>query len=52
MGPQHPKDVVRDASRDLTGIVGELAILKADASQWLTGPEYEKHCGSAWRSRT
>ena len=31
----------RDAARDLTGIVGELATLKADAAQWLTGPEYE-----------
>jgi hypothetical protein len=41
MGPQHPKDVARDAARDLTGIVGELATLKADAAQWLTGPEYE-----------
>ncbi len=41
MGPQHPKDVARDAARDLTGIVGELATLKADATQWLTGPEYE-----------
>jgi hypothetical protein len=41
VGPQHPKDVARDAARDLTGIVGELATLKADASQWLTSPEYE-----------
>jgi hypothetical protein len=41
VGPQHPKDVARDAARDLTGIVGELATLKADAAQWLTGPEYE-----------
>jgi hypothetical protein len=41
VGPQHPKDVARDASRDLTGIVGELATLKAEAAQWLTGPEYE-----------
>jgi hypothetical protein len=41
MGPQHPKDVARNAARDLTGIVGELATLKADASQWLTRPEYE-----------
>ena len=40
MGPQHPKDVARDAARDLTGIVGELATLKGDASQWLTGPGY------------
>jgi hypothetical protein len=41
VGPQHPKEVTRDAARDLTGIVGELATLKADAAQWLTGPEYE-----------
>ena len=41
MGPQHPKDVARDTARDLSGIVGELATLKADAGQWLTGPEYE-----------
>ena len=41
MGPQHPKDVAREASRDLTGIVGELATLKAEAAQWLTAPEYE-----------
>ena len=41
MGSQHPKDVARDAARDLTGIVGELATLKADAAQWLAGPEYE-----------
>jgi hypothetical protein len=41
VGPQDPKDVARDTARDLTGIVGELATLKADAAQWLTGPEYE-----------
>ncbi len=41
MGPQHPKDVAREAARNLTGIVGELATLKADAAQWLTAPEYE-----------
>jgi hypothetical protein len=41
VGPQHRKDVARDAARDLSGIVGELATLKADASQWLTEPEYE-----------
>ena len=28
-------------ARDLTRIVGELTTLKADTSQWLTGPEYE-----------
>jgi hypothetical protein len=41
MGPQDPKDVTRDTARDLSGLVGELAALKADASQWLTEPEYE-----------
>jgi hypothetical protein len=42
VGPQHrTKDVARDAARALTGIVGKLATLKADASQLLTGPEYE-----------
>ena len=32
--------VSRRRLRDLTGIVGELATLKGDAAQWLTGPEY------------
>jgi hypothetical protein len=41
VGPQHPKDVARDIARDLSGIVGELAVLKGDTAQWLTGPEYE-----------
>jgi hypothetical protein len=41
VGPQNPKDVARGAARDLTGIVGELAVLKGDAAQWLTAPEYE-----------
>ncbi len=41
MGPQEPKDVTQAITRDLTGIVGELATLKGDAAQWLTGPEYE-----------
>jgi hypothetical protein len=40
MGPQDPKDVVRDTARDLSALVGELAALKADATQWLTDPEY------------
>ena len=40
MGPQDPKDVIRDTARDLSGLAGELAALKADASHWLTGPEY------------
>ena len=41
MGLQDPKDVARDVTRDLARIAGELATLKAAASQWLTGPEYE-----------
>jgi hypothetical protein len=40
MGPQDPKDVVRDTARDLSGLVGELAALKGDATHWLTEPEY------------
>ena len=40
MGPQDPKDVTRDTARDLTGLAGELAALKADAYHWLTGAEY------------
>jgi hypothetical protein len=38
VGPQDPKDVTRDLARDLTGMAGELAALKADARQWLTDP--------------
>ena len=41
MGPQDPKDVTQAITRDLTGIAGELASLKGDATQWLPGPEYE-----------
>ena len=40
MGPQDPKDVARDMARDLSGLVGELSVLKADAHHWLTGAEY------------
>src|SRR5215208_1460210 len=40
MGPQDPKDVTRDTARDLSGLAGELAALKADAHHWLTDPEY------------
>jgi hypothetical protein len=36
VGPQNPKDI----ARDLTGLAGELAALKADARHWLTDPEY------------
>ena len=40
MGPQDPKDVARDTARDLSGLVGELAALKGDATHWLIDPEY------------
>jgi hypothetical protein len=40
MGPQDPKDGTRDMARDLSGLAGELAALKADAYHWLTTPEY------------
>jgi hypothetical protein len=40
MGPQDPKDVTRDTARDLSGLAGELAALKADSYHWLTGSEY------------
>ena len=40
MGLQDPKDVTRDTARDLSALVGELAALKADATHWLTDPEY------------
>ena len=40
MGPQDPKDVTRDTARDLSGLAGELAALKAVAHHCLTGPEY------------
>jgi hypothetical protein len=40
VGPQDPKDLTRDTARDLSGLPGELAALKADAHYWLTDPEY------------
>ena len=40
MGPQGPKGVTRDTAHDLSGLVGELAALKGDATHWLTGAEY------------
>jgi hypothetical protein len=40
VGPQDSKDVTRDTTRDLSGLPGELAALKADAHYWLTDPEY------------
>src|SRR5687767_10194276 len=35
-----PALVVRDTARDLSGMAGELAALKADARHWLTSPKY------------
>jgi hypothetical protein len=40
MGPQDPKNVTRDTARDLSGLAGELAALRADARHCLTSPEY------------
>jgi hypothetical protein len=40
VGPQDPQDVTRDLARDLSGLAGELAALKADARNWLTDPKY------------
>jgi hypothetical protein len=40
MGLQYPKDVTRGTARDLSTLVGELAASKADATHWLTDPEY------------
>ena len=37
---QDPKDVTRDTARDLSGLVGELAALKGDATHWHIDPEY------------
>jgi hypothetical protein len=51
--PQDPKGVAREAARDLTGIiVGKLAALKAAASRWLAGPEYDARRLRLWRTRT
>jgi hypothetical protein len=32
VGPQDPKDVARDITRDLSALAGELAALKGDAT--------------------
>ena len=40
MGPQDPKDVIRNTARDLSALVGKFTALKADAHHWLTGVEY------------
>ncbi len=40
MGPQDPKDVIRDTARDLSGFAAELAALKTDVHHWLTSAKY------------
>jgi hypothetical protein len=40
MGPQDAKDVTRDTACNVSALVGEVAALKADATYWLTDPEY------------
>ncbi|MBA2712320.1 MAG: hypothetical protein H0U55_02040 [Rubrobacteraceae bacterium] len=40
MGPQDPKDIATSVTRDMSGLAGELASAKGDATHWLTGPEY------------
>jgi hypothetical protein len=52
VGPQDPKDVTKDIARDLSGMAGELAALKADTHQWLEGPEYEAAAPSGDRARS
>lgn len=40
MGPQDPKDIVRDIARELSALVKELAAFeKGDANNRLTEPE-------------
>jgi hypothetical protein len=39
MGPQDPKDVIRDIARDLTALVGKIAVLKGDANHRRKLPE-------------
>ena len=51
MGPQDPKDVTRDIARDLTGMAGELAALKADARHWLTDPAHAAYISPRERPR-
>ena len=48
-GPQDPKDVTRDTARDLSALVGELAVLEGNVNHWLADPEYAalRHCPEA-----
>ena len=40
MEPQDKKDGRRAIARSLAGMVRELAALRGDAANWLSGPEY------------
>ncbi len=40
MGPQDPKYIATDTTRDLSALVGELGALNADAHDCLTDPKY------------
>jgi hypothetical protein len=40
MGPQDPQDITKIIARDLPAAINELASLKAEATHWLTEPEY------------
>jgi hypothetical protein len=40
MGPPDPQEILGNTARDLAQLASELARTKADASHWLSGPEY------------
>jgi hypothetical protein len=40
MGPPDPQEILSNTARDLAQLAGDLNRTKADASHWLTGPEY------------
>ncbi len=40
MGPQDPKETVRDTACDLTQLASDLNRTKGDATHWLGGSEY------------
>ena len=52
MGPQDPKDVTRDTARDLSGLAGELAALKADAPSTGSSAQSMPPSSTAWRTPT
>ena len=46
MVPQYPTSVTKDMARNISALVGEVAVLKGDANHWLSGSEYAslRHC--------